>query len=1409
MKTTKASGRCKPPDGRMPRPTAPCLRAVFALRPPWPAIALLLMAASAAAQDAPQRRVVLPAESKETALRLEAADRLVRPEPYYEEVVALVGDAASAGPPGLSGLGAVLMNAQRQQWPKALEEYQRIIYDEGYSLVSLDAVPTTTAARSVQARLLCHLRIAAAPPWARAVYDRRVKNLADNLFREGQENHNLQAWRQLVGDHFCSAPAGKALELLGDIAFEQGDFAQARQWWSLLADLPSGDSDRPGRLAYPAGAATRARAQARQIIALAQERDIDRARAEWRLFEKIHGKMPGKLAGKQGVLADTIKEAIDQSEGDRRQHDMAWHSFGCDATRNQRVPASPHARLWADGPTWRVFLAEGKKADSPDGVSARAVTQPARRLAFHPVISGDVVLVAGARAVTGYHLLSGDKLFRHRLKGDLKGAANIVAADDHLPDEPEHSYTLTVSGKRIYVRLGAQKFGPAVADNKGSSHLVCLEMTPGKKAPALEVREVWRVPAQADNEDIAQFEGSPIVDGNRVHVAVSRLQGRRTLTALVCYDAGSGAARWSQDVCDAEEFESPGQPRVRHHLATLAGRYLVYCSHAGAVAAVDADTGKPAWAIRYPSEGLGRPDGTRSPRDLCPVVFAAGRLYVAPADSDRILCLEPASGQVLWERDGIEVVHLLGVSGERLFFTTPTGLRAVRADRGTDQGGWSQPADGRLPPFGRGLLAGSWVFWPTADPHFPLRVVTQDEGGQEQVERAGDPAPVFDPTQLHRLRAGNMVYASGCLVIAGTEELVGYVPAQRFLDKLRLQARLPSAGARAFLELAEAEAGAGLDEDALRHFQAASMAAVRDGSLRRRALRGRHELLMKLSATPDRKRAVPFLEQAGEREFPAAQRLAARLALADLTQAGEPQRAVAILQAVLLDDDLREGSVLDAAGLPRPAFAMLRDRIQRLIDKHGPGVYAAWEEQAGKRLLTVGRDRAKLEGIARRYPNSLQVKQALAAAWPRPQARVQKPRQRASGPAAPLTLAWEQPASAMLPLEMPGQAQALILVHADRIALCDPATGKPRWQRPSSFPSRWAGQHDDLIVLAGKRDIEAVHAQDGRLAWQLRADETAWGDFDSFQLTPSHLLFLHGERRLIAVRLDTGEISWSRFAPGASSLPLDSGRFSPHYLASAGHVLIQGLRGQVLCLAAASGEPLRATARMPTLWRQAPLPLDAGRAYIAAGNHAALVDVASGREIWKYEPPWPTSSSGEPLRIAGDEKALLVIVPRNYGYEVERLDAATGRPLWDDEPRLLSRCRLERDSLAVADDAFYYAGENSLTCRSLATGKVVWKKELPGGARAWQLHLIGTEIVVAPARVAAQPWLWLPAGSFLLGLPASAQAASSSILIFDRRDGRLQQALDRAAPATGTAIAVFPQIVAGSAGGMARGWRGR
>jgi outer membrane protein assembly factor BamB len=246
-------------------------------------------------------------------------------------------------------------------------------------------------------------------------------------------------------------------------------------------------------------------------------------------------------------------------------------------------------------------------------------------------------------------------------------------------------------------------------------------------------------------------------------VALTRRTDKRWQCSIACYDGTRGTPVWTQPIL--EVFERDEQAPRPLQLMTLAAPNLVCCTHAGAIVAIDRNSGKPAWAFRYPSSD------TVAEREPRPCLYDRQRVFAAPLDSRQVFCLDAASGVLLWERDNIVVKQLLGVAAGRLLVTTPDGLRALDVQGGCDA--WQQPAIGRLATAGRGCLAGGWVFWPTRELALPVRAISVADGSQELFRRKA-PSAYFEPTQLRLLRPGNFAIANGCVIVAGPGELFGY-----------------------------------------------------------------------------------------------------------------------------------------------------------------------------------------------------------------------------------------------------------------------------------------------------------------------------------------------------------------------------------------------------------------------------------------------------------------------------------------------------------------------------------------------------------------------------------------------------------------------------------------------------------
>jgi len=1313
-------------------------------RCPMPAVLLLLLTAGAAPAAEPPTRVPLPGESPGTGRRLEAADKL----------------------------------AADKQYAAAAEEYVRILEEVGDDLVPVDE------RLSMPARRLCHLRLAALPAEARNPYRAHVDPQAKKWLDQGRADHDTRPLQRLVDEAFCSRPADAALDLLGDLAFERGRFHEAERWWRQLALPASEEKDKGQRtkdekganafvlrplsfdLLYPDPQVDIARVRAKQVLALLFRGEATAAKAELEAFRTLHPKSEGHLAGRKGNYADTL-QAVGRQPIPPEPADDAWPTFAGDAARAAVLPAHPKDpnrlnRLVERGPAWDLHLdiRPLKNAERPLRWSERPPAKPgpkpvpigaaeqARQLPFHPVILGGLVLVADARGVIALNpaaLDPADAIQTWELGKDYPcrlNDANGLKLNLQLPAPADLRYTLTVADGRVYARLGVQGLpqGPPLTKPGAEfdSFLACLEIAD----PGWRLKAVWVRPAEAPgNASPAIFEGAPVVRDGHLYVAATRFEANQMITEIRCYAADSDAPpRWTRDVAAARDL--PPGLRYRHQLVTLAGQHVVYASHAGSIVALDARTGRRAWAARYPSAVVKTPGGSVVPRDLAPAVYADGRLYVAPADYDRLLCLDPETGQVIWERERLEVIHLLGVGNGRLIFTTTKGIRAVRAADGDDNGGWQMPdapgPDG-LPSYGRGFLAGDCVFWPTPA---GVQVLSQVDG------RPPDDL-IPGPLALHNLAPGNLAYAGGILAVADAVGLRVYLPPDRGRDEAPDP---PPAGA----------AGAADALDAL-----------------------------------------------------------ARQGVA-LAAAGRSAESLAVWQRILADHTLRQGVLHDGRRLPQVAAVVAAERIDDLVRAHGPALYAPAEQKARSWLASAEDDAVALERLAQEYPNAAAAGQALRqlarvyeksghwgavshtyrrllrrelSADERKAAiaglsRAEEQERKQSVPSEPsdqalsLARSWEKE-ERLLPSSDGVPESSVFLVRGTALVCRDAATGAERWTRPVAESPTWAGRHADIAVVAGPDAVRAFALSDGTPLWRLPAPDPATfldPRLSGFRLAGDHLFCLQGECRLLALDVATGQVLWQHWAPAARlTAEVPGCRFSPHYLATAEWVLLQ-FAGRCRLLDARTGLVVRDLPLEKILWEQSPLPLGGQHVGIVTGRQRVVaLDPTSGQVAWSHSLPRPDSLTGELPLLVGGPDALFVIVPRNYGQGLQRLDPRTGQVLWPEELDLGPE-RIEPHRAAVDDNGVYYTSRNVVTALARNGGRLLWEQALPGPSGAWCLCRVGRMLLAWPAEARRAKFhsRWLTASLELdVTLPPEDRPGRGiPLLVLDPLDGAVVQRLN-------------------------------
>src|ERR1043166_9391078 len=196
------------------------------------------------AQDIP-RKATLPSLDTQGAARLIALEKKLDPTHSLERVIGLIGDAAASP---LHPFATILTDSHNlETWDQLGQEYYRLTQGSGDALISVTSA-NGAGVHSEQVRRLCHRRLAALPKATLEADRQRVDAEARALLEQGKRTRSPIPLRRLEDDLFCSTPGDQALDLLGDLCFEQGQFEDARHWWSLLA--PFG-GERDGRLIFP------------------------------------------------------------------------------------------------------------------------------------------------------------------------------------------------------------------------------------------------------------------------------------------------------------------------------------------------------------------------------------------------------------------------------------------------------------------------------------------------------------------------------------------------------------------------------------------------------------------------------------------------------------------------------------------------------------------------------------------------------------------------------------------------------------------------------------------------------------------------------------------------------------------------------------------------------------------------------------------------------------------------------------------------------------------------------------------------------------------------------------------------------------------------------------------------------
>jgi outer membrane protein assembly factor BamB len=637
-----------------------------------------------------------------------------------------------------------------KKWPEAIDTLSQVMEQSGSKLIAV------TDRRFVSVRDYCHLQFVLLPPEALRLYRSRVDLQAKRLYEEGVALRDRRPLLTLLDQAFASTWGARALDGLAEMALESGDPAAARAYWEKIVPLDQ-PADVPRTwLGVPDTDLDLAGIRARLVLASILEGSLGRARDELARLAKSHPDARGRFGGQETNCAAALKSLLAESATwPQPRSSPDWATFAGSPLRNRIAAKPPDVRQVA----WRARLWPAPRSDrslfGPPPVPRRLVDDPRTPLSYHPVIVGDLVLVNTQSAVLALDRQTGKPAWGAQSPAIYEDPYDEAARQRY---NPAYSlgiprFTMSVANGKVCARMGPSWTGRPADSRPGipTGYLVCLDL-------AAQGQLVERI--QPD-EGFA-FEGSPVCDGSYLYVAMRRSQVQSELH-VACYDPLTGQRRWRQLVCSADTPARGVYWETSHNLLTL-HRDTLYCNtNLGAVAALAARDGRVLWVTLYPRAlkgDLQRP-APHASRDLTPCLYDRGTLVVAPADSPEVFALDAATGQALWHTGlGAEgIVHLLGVAGDTLI---AGGARLYWIGLGGPNPGrirrvWPEGAE-KL-GYGRGLLAGDCVLWPTRE---KIYVLDQQTG---RLRKEIDLLP-------RGVTGGNLLVAGDQLLIATGTELV-------------------------------------------------------------------------------------------------------------------------------------------------------------------------------------------------------------------------------------------------------------------------------------------------------------------------------------------------------------------------------------------------------------------------------------------------------------------------------------------------------------------------------------------------------------------------------------------------------------------------------------------------------------
>ena len=654
------------------------------------------------------------------------------------------------------------------QWEPAVAILQELIDSSGDTLIPVEV------GRYSNTGDYCHLLISQFPDAGLQAYRDRVDAQAREWFEAGQAALDETLLLRVIENAFNSSFGDEALWLAGELAFDRGQYALARQYWSLL--VPSGEDADDGSaapdslddpaavpppiyLTYPDPSPTKQVVLARLVLCSIFEGDTTRANRELAICRTQFPDATGTLAGRTGILVDILSDVLLET--------TSWNDVET-VSNAKTAPGGRLSRSGLPGPTPRtreMIWRQSIPGNRFQGLTSRTALETEAPPSFFPLVDQGAVFICGADSVFAFDLATGRAKWAIDDNDDGRIYSNILErpVTPHLPPAGLAWYALCLSEGRLYARMGPPVMRRSRNEGNSFSEIIGLDVAQREGELVFHVTsDVLDPDAESPEATSWSFEGTPLVSDGRVYVSARR-GFPEDETVVTCFDANSSRLLWRRKVCASLKRAGDRFNLIGQNLLALGDGRLFLTTGTGAVAALDAANGRIQWVVTYQSDGKNAPHELSDPRrhGLTPCVFHRGIVYAAPNDSNLIYALDAATGHPLWRQQyPDQILHIVGVIDGRLILS---GQSIWAVDARTGAAAWPQRigfADPAGRGYGRPAASHEFLYWPTRD-----EILRIDHHHGIVVGR-------IRLREDFRQSGGNLVIADGKLLIAQPDGLV-------------------------------------------------------------------------------------------------------------------------------------------------------------------------------------------------------------------------------------------------------------------------------------------------------------------------------------------------------------------------------------------------------------------------------------------------------------------------------------------------------------------------------------------------------------------------------------------------------------------------------------------------------------